>query len=229
MCQWSSVWGVETRRLALQNPDNYNSNKRRFVSGFEYFPSTRWKKKRTPNIVLWLAIGCPSQALEFSLTRVFAQAKPHGHSPAIHPRPRSEARKKGFTRVLCKYEFPSRDHEVDSTSGKTFIHLCSAVIICSSRGNQNKAQGLITMCLLTAVHPQRFSRSLREAASYGKLCSGTQFLCERREKTLLNLKKTDSIAWRHCAEKVDFYQEVLLLEDCIGRRLGCNLVCFLPV
>lgn len=39
-----------------------------------------------------------------------------------------------------------------------------------------------------------------------------QFSSERREKTLLNLKKNDNIMWRQCAEKIDFYQEVLLLE-----------------
>lgn len=46
-------------------------------------------------------------------------------------------------------------------------------------------------------------------------------------ETLLNLKKIDNIMWRQCAEKIDFYQEVLLLEDCGVPRLGCNLVCFL--
>lgn len=63
-----------------------------------------------------------------------------------------------------------------------------------------------------------------------KLCAHLrtiQFPSERREKTLLNLKKNDNIMWRQCAEKIDFYQEVLLLEGCSVRRLGRNLVCFL--
>lgn len=50
-----------------------------------------------------------------------------------------------------------------------------------------------------------------------KLCAhlkAIQFSSEWRAKTLLNLKKNDNIMGRQCAEKIDFYQEVLLLEDC---------------
>lgn len=53
-----------------------------------------------------------------------------------------------------------------------------------------------------------------------KLCAHLktiEFSSEWREKALLNLKKNDNIMWRQCAEKIDFYQEVLLLEDCSVR------------
>lgn len=56
-----------------------------------------------------------------------------------------------------------------------------------------------------------------------------QFSSARSAATLLNLKKNDNIVWRQCEGKIDFYQEVLLLEDCSVFRLGCNLVCFLAL
>lgn len=91
---------------------------------------------------------------------------------------------------------------------------------------------------MTASHsstPSAFQQViLQKSASYGKLAQNCvlisklyRFSSEQREKTLLNLKKNDNIMWRQCGEKIDFYQEVLLLDDCSVLRLGCNLVCFL--
>lgn len=101
------------------------------------------------------------------------------------------------------------------------------IIFCSSFSVEIKTKPKVLIKIrvssgLSAVHPWHFSKSYCKSRphmgnTHTKLCAHLQtiqFSSERQEKTLLNLKKNDNIMWRQCAEKIDFYQEVLLLEGC---------------
>lgn len=85
---------------------------------------------------------------------------------------------------------------------------------------------------MTCVH-NRFSQQHMLSISASRIAAGSlprtelhahlesvRFSSESRAETLLNLKKNDNIVWRQCEKKIDFYQEVLLLEDCSVLWLG---------
>lgn len=124
---------------------------------------------------------------------------------------------------------------------KTVIVMAFGIVLMDNflfflSGNQDRAQGWIenrvhnsfSQWYILSISASNIAEGGLKWETCTRLCAHLktiQFSSEWRERTLLNLKKNDNIMWRQCAEKIDFYQEVLLLEDCSVRWLGCNLVC----